>query len=87
MSTSYFGVLFSKAKDMDYNYAINHPQLIEMFYKYNGLPRYPSQLFELFFEGVFLFIIINIYTKKERKKFRQSIRFVFSVIWCIQNNH
>lgn len=46
VSTSYFGVLFSKAKNMDYNYAINHPQLIEMFYKYNGLPRYPSHFIQ-----------------------------------------
>ena len=72
VSDSYGGMIFSKAKEMDYTYAINHPKLMEIFYKYNGLPRYPSQLLELFLEGILLFIIISVYSKKERKKGRIS---------------
>lgn len=72
VSDSYGGMIFSKAKEMDYTYAINHPKLMEIFYKYNGLPRYPSQLLELFLEGIVLFIIISVYSKKERKKGRIS---------------
>ena len=72
VSDSYGGMIFSKARNLDYTYVKNNPHLMEIFYKYNGLPRYPSQLLEFFLEGIVLFIIITVYSKKERKKGRIS---------------
>ncbi|WP_367671517.1 prolipoprotein diacylglyceryl transferase [Buchnera aphidicola] len=44
-----------------------HPEFKKIINTYGMLPRYPSQLFEFFFEGIILFIIINYFLKKTKK--------------------
>lgn len=66
VSSPDFGMLFANAKESDIEYALSHPEWIDFLHQYGSLPRYPSQLIELFFEGIVLFIIIGLYSRKER---------------------
>ena len=45
------------------------------------LPRHPSQLYEMFFEGILLFIILWIYSKKPRP--RMSVSALFLLLYGI----
>lgn len=40
--------------------------LLPIIQQYGVLPRHPSQLYEMFLEGVVLFIILNIFVRKNR---------------------
>ncbi|NIH41280.1 MAG: prolipoprotein diacylglyceryl transferase [Buchnera aphidicola (Periphyllus aceris)] len=60
--------LFPNSLKCDLNESKKNPILQKIIEKYGVLPRYPSQLFEFFLEGVILFIIINYCSKKITKK-------------------
>ena len=49
------------------------------------VPRHPSQLYEAFFEGIVLFIIlwVMMYIFDLLKKTRNNIKFIYIVIWFI----
>ncbi len=42
----------------------------------DGLPRHPSQLYELFLEGTLLFIVLWVFTRKARPRFAPSALFL-----------
>jgi phosphatidylglycerol:prolipoprotein diacylglycerol transferase len=62
-----YAMLFPNSQNQDLQTIINHPQLTPLIKKYGVLPRHPSQLYEFFFEGVVLFLIMHIFTRKNRK--------------------
>lgn len=59
-------VLFPKSRYQDILIFQNYPQWQLLFNHYGVLPRHPSQLYEMFLEGIILFIIINIFVCKSR---------------------
>lgn len=60
-----WGMRFPTAMSADRNYVIEHPIWAPLM-EYGMLPRHPSQLYQLFFEGIVLFIILNLYIRKPR---------------------
>lgn len=60
-----WGMRFPTAMSADRTFVLEHPIWAPLME--NGmLPRHPSQLYELFFEGIVLFIILNLYIRKSR---------------------
>lgn len=59
-----FAVLYPEARYQDLLVSQNYPQWQSLFNCYGMLPRHPSQLYEMFFEGIILFIIINIFMRR-----------------------
>ncbi|CEN31988.1 Prolipoprotein diacylglyceryl transferase [Candidatus Westeberhardia cardiocondylae] len=59
-------MFFPSSLNSDIKFLYLHPELNEFFKYYGMFPRHPSQLYELFFEGVLLFIILNIFIRKIR---------------------
>lgn len=59
-----WGMFFPTAKYYDWLLSLNDPKLYKLFDCYGMLPRHPSQLYEMFLEGILLFIIINYFSKK-----------------------
>lgn len=67
VTTSSLGILFPTSRLEDAQYVADHPNYLAIYEQTGGiLPRYPSQLAELFFEGIVLFIILNLFIKKPR---------------------
>lgn len=60
-----WGMRFPTAISADRTYVIEHPIWAPLM-EYGMLPRHPSQLYQLFFEGIVLFIILNLYIRKPR---------------------
>ncbi|WMY97520.1 MAG: prolipoprotein diacylglyceryl transferase [Arsenophonus sp.] len=60
-----FGMIFPQSKYLDFIIIQNNPKLLPIFEKYGSLPRHPSQLYEMFFEGFVLFIILNFLIPKK----------------------
>ncbi len=67
-----WAMLFPSAINEDAAWLIAHPQqsarngLLEIFQQYHALPRHPSQLYEIVLEGVVLFTVMWLYTRKAR---------------------
>ncbi|AKC60431.1 prolipoprotein diacylglyceryl transferase [Blochmannia endosymbiont of Camponotus (Colobopsis) obliquus] len=59
-----WAMLFPNARDQDILLASSDSNLSSLFNYYGMLPRHPSQLYEMFLEGVFLFIMFNFLIKK-----------------------
>ncbi|BAC24465.1 lgt [Wigglesworthia glossinidia endosymbiont of Glossina brevipalpis] len=67
VNTSFcFTMLFPGSYDEDVKFLLNNPHLQDVFDKYHLLPRHISQLYEMFLEGILLFIILNIFEKKKK---------------------
>ncbi len=61
-----FAMLFPGSRSEDIALAANNPQYQALLNTYGVLPRHPSQLYELFLEGIVLFIILNLFIRKPR---------------------
>jgi phosphatidylglycerol:prolipoprotein diacylglycerol transferase len=67
-----WAMIFQSAAPDDAHWLVTHPQeaaakgLYAVFEQYHGLPRHPSQLYEIALEGVVLFIVLWIFTRKPR---------------------
>lgn len=61
-----FAVFFPNSIYQDILVYQNYPQWKSLFDYYGVLPRHPSQLYEMFLEGIILFIIINIFVSISR---------------------
>ncbi|CAL4324349.1 prolipoprotein diacylglyceryl transferase [Buchnera aphidicola] len=61
-----FAMIFPQSRYEDIKLTKIYPQLQSLLHKYGSLPRHPSQLYEFFFEGVILFLIIYLFKKKNR---------------------
>lgn len=61
-----WAMLFNSAISEDLLWLKKHPEWQLIFDYYGALPRHPSQLYEMFLEGVVLFFIIKIFIQKSR---------------------
>ncbi|MGP1939299.1 MAG: prolipoprotein diacylglyceryl transferase [Arsenophonus sp. ET-DL9-MAG3] len=61
-----WAVLFPGSFREDIDIVSKDPSLLPILQKYGVLPRHPSQLYEMFFEGIILFIILNLFIRKPR---------------------
>jgi phosphatidylglycerol:prolipoprotein diacylglycerol transferase len=62
-----WAMLFPSARADDIAYASQHPQWLTVLTQYGGLPRHPSQLYELALEGIVLFSLLWWYSSKPRR--------------------
>ncbi|WMY94790.1 MAG: prolipoprotein diacylglyceryl transferase [Arsenophonus sp.] len=77
-----WAMLFPRSHDHDIQLVNQDSTLLPILEKYGGLlPRHPSQLYEMFLEGVVLFIILNVFDHKSRPK--GSISGLFLMIYGI----
>lgn len=61
-----YAFIFPHTYQEDLKVVSKYPQLKSIIDQYGALPRHPSQLYEFFLEGVFLFFIIHIFNRKKR---------------------
>ena len=57
---------FPQAHVEDAAYVANHPELNDILLQFGALPRHPSQLYQMLLEGICLFIILWLFSKKTR---------------------
>ncbi len=65
-SDAWWAMGFPQAISEDRDYIRQHPEWQSIFEQFGSLPRHPSQLYEMLLEGIVLFIIIWIFSKKQR---------------------
>ncbi|QAV22518.1 prolipoprotein diacylglyceryl transferase [Proteus hauseri] len=62
-----WAILFPSSRSEDLQLVAQDPAtLLPIIQQYGVLPRHPSQLYEMLLEGVVLFIILNIFVRKNR---------------------
>lgn len=61
-----WAMLFPNSIYQDLFVLTNHPEWQPLFENYGVLPRHPSQLYEMFLEGIVLFIIISKFIRRPR---------------------
>lgn len=61
-----WAMLFPGSRTEDIQIVSQDPSLLPILEQYGVLPRHPSQLYEMFFEGIILFIILNLFIRKPR---------------------
>ncbi|OCG17410.1 prolipoprotein diacylglyceryl transferase [Gilliamella sp. App6-5] len=67
VTNSSIGMLFPTSSHADFMFVQSHPEWFSLYSQLKGiLPRHPSQLYEMMFEGIVLFIILNIFIRKPR---------------------
>ncbi|PXZ03796.1 prolipoprotein diacylglyceryl transferase [Gilliamella apicola] len=67
VTNSSIGMLFPTSSHADFMFVQSHPEWFSLYSQLNGiLPRHPSQLYEMVFEGIVLFIILNLFIRKPR---------------------
>lgn len=72
------GMLFPTSSQADFMFVQSHPEWFSLYSQLNGiLPRHPSQLYEMIFEGIVLFIILNVFIRKPRPTGAVSGLFLF----------
>ncbi|OCG06458.1 prolipoprotein diacylglyceryl transferase [Gilliamella sp. wkB178] len=75
---SSIGMLFPTSTHADFMFVQSHPEWFSLYSQLNGiLPRHPSQLYEMVFEGIVLFIILNLFIRKPRPTGAVSGLFLF----------
>ncbi len=71
-----WGILFDNSINQDLLEIKKNPNYKSIFNIYGMLPRHPSQIYEMFFEGLVLFIILNKYNYQRIKKGKISALFL-----------
>lgn len=62
-----WAILFPSSRSEDLQLVAQDPTtLLPIIQEYGVLPRHPSQIYEMLLEGVVLFIILNIFVRKNR---------------------
>ncbi|MFS1537711.1 MAG: prolipoprotein diacylglyceryl transferase [Candidatus Phlomobacter fragariae] len=61
-----WAMLFPGSRGEDIQIVSQDPSLFPILEQYGVLPRHPSQLYEMFFEGLILFIILNFFIRNSR---------------------
>lgn len=61
-----WAMLFPQAREVDSAAAALNTALAPVFDQFNGLPRHPSQLYQFALEGLTLFAILWLFTRKPR---------------------
>lgn len=74
--THFWAMGFPQARQEDALLANTNPQYLEWFNQYGMLPRHPSQLYQFALEGLCLFVIVWIFSKKPRPTGQVSALFL-----------
>lgn len=61
-----WAMLFPQARDADLALLGNNPDLLSIYTQFQGLPRHPSQLYQMALEGLALFLLLWIFSRKPR---------------------
>ncbi|WWO98601.1 MAG: prolipoprotein diacylglyceryl transferase [Candidatus Dasytiphilus stammeri] len=61
-----WAMIFPNSYQNDMVFLSQHPEVQPIIDHWKNLPRHPSQLYELFFEGIVLFVILNTFIRKPR---------------------
>lgn len=64
-----WAMIFPNAHDEDAALAANDPHLTQLMQQFGGLPRHPSQLYELALEGVVMFSVLWLVSMKPRPRY------------------
>jgi phosphatidylglycerol:prolipoprotein diacylglycerol transferase len=64
-----WAMIFPNAHDEDAALAAADPNLAQLMQQYNGLPRHPSQLYEMALEGVVMFVVLWLVSMKPRPRY------------------
>lgn len=64
-----WAMIFPNAREEDLTAAAAHPDLMRQMQQYGGLPRHPSQLYELLLEGVVMFVVLWLVSLKPRRRY------------------
>jgi phosphatidylglycerol---prolipoprotein diacylglyceryl transferase len=64
-----WAMIFPNAHDEDMALAANDPNLAQLMQQYAGLPRHPSQLYEMALEGVVMFVVLWLVSMKPRPRY------------------
>ncbi|MEC5385399.1 prolipoprotein diacylglyceryl transferase [Uliginosibacterium sp. H3] len=71
-----WAMIFPQARAEDVAQAAGNPALTQLLNLYGGLPRHPSQLYQFALEGLALFLILWLYTRKPRPLMAPSALFL-----------
>lgn len=73
---AFWAMGFPQAQIADQTLAMHNPQYLEWLLHYGYLPRHPSQLYQFALEGIALFIIVWLFSKKPRPEGQVSMVFL-----------
>jgi phosphatidylglycerol:prolipoprotein diacylglycerol transferase len=71
-TTLSWGMIFPNARADDMAYAESHPTWLPTLQQFGGLPRHPSELYEMALEGAVLFVVIWLVSLKPRPRYLVS---------------
>lgn len=63
---AWWAMIFPQAREADIAQAAGNPELMQMIAQYGGLPRHASQLYQFALEGLSLFLILWLFSRKPR---------------------
>lgn len=67
-----WAMIYPGAHGEDLAYARQHPAWLPVLQRYGGLPRHPSELYECFLEGVVMFTVLFVFSRKPRHRYAVS---------------
>jgi phosphatidylglycerol:prolipoprotein diacylglycerol transferase len=67
-----WAVIFPKAHDEDMDFLGRSRLLAQQLWEHGGLPRHPSQLYEATLEGLVMFCVLFVYSRKPRPRYAVS---------------
>ncbi|MDK4679813.1 prolipoprotein diacylglyceryl transferase [Kingella negevensis] len=73
---NFWAMGFPQAHEADQALAASNPQYLEWFNQFGMLPRHPSQLYQFALEGLSLFAIVWLFSKKSRPEGQVSMVFL-----------
>ena len=71
-TTLSWGMIFPNARADDMAYAESHPTWLPTLQQFGGMPRHPSELYEMALEGAVLFVVIWLVSLKPRPRYLVS---------------
>ncbi len=69
-TTQAWGMVFPQARAEDLALAAGDPSFMARLQAFGGLPRHPSQLYEMLLEGVVLFVVIWLVSARPQPRYR-----------------
>jgi len=73
---NFWAMGFPQAAEADRALAAQNPQYAEWLLQYGSLPRHPSQLYQFALEGIALFAIVWLFSKKKRPEGQVAMVFL-----------
>ncbi|NII11427.1 prolipoprotein diacylglyceryl transferase [Oleiagrimonas sp. C23AA] len=67
-----WAMIYPEARGEDLAYVQQHPSWLPVLQRYGGLPRHPSELYEFFLEGVVMFTVLFLFSRKPRHRYAVS---------------